>query len=462
MVFSDPKVAAKVRDSFVPVALKAGLVNNPPPGIEGKLYREIGRSKAAPQGICVANSAGKVLAWTLSFDDEPSIMKFLDYALERFAEYPDATEPVITERYLRFPGHKMPDVRDTHARLPIPNSHSHSDETERACPGDFRYEKGTLLGKVYGRALDEQGAPLTGTRQQENYVEDRFEITPASQLLFMKAIRSSSGDDPVVLPRTFAEEIIGSAYLGQLDLNPLGGARTGGQIKKSEITLQAKPVTGSKGLFEITGKSSVAGANSDRARQRDGRRWTHEVDLKWEGVIRIDATGTRIAELVMMAEGEERLQWGFNRSWPEDSHPAAHLMAGRRLTVDTKVRYGLIATPVPAAKIGRTVAPQGRGNPMVQHLANLLGPSYRPLLNSASQKKAGLKLSAQKRAALDALIAEEATALGRFLQASSAEDRRARLPRYRSAVLSRLDTALPRILTPEQLQRIGLGKEQAR
>ena len=99
---------------------------------------------------------------------------------------------------------------------------------------------------------------------------------------------------------------------------------------------------------------------------------------------------------------------------------------------------------------------------MVQRLANLLGPSYRPLLNSTSQKKAGLKLSAQKRAALDALIAEEATALGRFLQASSAEDRRARLPRYRSAVLSRLDTALPRILTPEQLQRIGLGKEQAR
>ena len=119
MVFSDPKVAAKVRDSFVPVALKAGLVNNPPPGIEGKLYREIGRSKAAPQGICVANSAGQVLAWTLSFDDEPSIMKFLDYALERFAEYPDGTEPVITERYLRFPGHKMPDVRDTHARFPI-------------------------------------------------------------------------------------------------------------------------------------------------------------------------------------------------------------------------------------------------------------------------------------------------------------------------------------------------------
>ena len=49
---------------FVPVALKAGVVNNPPYDEEGRLYREIGRSKVLPQGICVINSACKVLAWT--------------------------------------------------------------------------------------------------------------------------------------------------------------------------------------------------------------------------------------------------------------------------------------------------------------------------------------------------------------------------------------------------------------
>ena len=42
---------------FVPVALKAALVNNPPAGPEGDLYREIRRTRLAPQGICVANSA---------------------------------------------------------------------------------------------------------------------------------------------------------------------------------------------------------------------------------------------------------------------------------------------------------------------------------------------------------------------------------------------------------------------
>ena len=41
VVFSNPEVVRRIRKSFVPVALKAGLINNPPPGLEGRLYREI-------------------------------------------------------------------------------------------------------------------------------------------------------------------------------------------------------------------------------------------------------------------------------------------------------------------------------------------------------------------------------------------------------------------------------------
>ncbi len=72
-VFSNPEVARRIKADFVPVALKAGLVNNPPVGPEGLLYREIGRSKPAPQGICVANSDGKVLDWALMFDGDKSV-----------------------------------------------------------------------------------------------------------------------------------------------------------------------------------------------------------------------------------------------------------------------------------------------------------------------------------------------------------------------------------------------------
>ena len=83
-VFSNPDVVRRVNREFIPVALKAAHVNNPPPGPEGLLYREIGRSRPAPQGICIANSAGKVLDWVLMFDDDKQVLKFLDHALERY------------------------------------------------------------------------------------------------------------------------------------------------------------------------------------------------------------------------------------------------------------------------------------------------------------------------------------------------------------------------------------------
>ena len=77
-VFSNPDVIARIEKGFIPVALKAGKVMNPPAGIEGALYREFKRTQPAPQGICVANSSGKALVWALMFEDDPSVLKFLD------------------------------------------------------------------------------------------------------------------------------------------------------------------------------------------------------------------------------------------------------------------------------------------------------------------------------------------------------------------------------------------------
>ncbi|MEK6236169.1 MAG: hypothetical protein N2C14_15795, partial [Planctomycetales bacterium] len=88
VVFSNRQVVRRIQQDFIPVALKAALVNNPPGGPEGKLYAEISRGKPAPQGICVANSAGKPLVWALSFDDEKSIADFFEYAAKRYREFP--------------------------------------------------------------------------------------------------------------------------------------------------------------------------------------------------------------------------------------------------------------------------------------------------------------------------------------------------------------------------------------
>ena len=66
-VFSRADIVRRINDQFVPVALKAALVNNPPAGMEGAFLAEISRSKPAPQGVCAANGAGKVLAWGVEF-----------------------------------------------------------------------------------------------------------------------------------------------------------------------------------------------------------------------------------------------------------------------------------------------------------------------------------------------------------------------------------------------------------
>ena len=103
MIFSNADVIRRVNADFVPVALKAGLVNYPPDNDEGRLYREIGRSKILPQGICVVNSAGKVLDWVFMFDDDKSVLAFLDHARKRFAKFPNAKKPFPAERYKKFP-----------------------------------------------------------------------------------------------------------------------------------------------------------------------------------------------------------------------------------------------------------------------------------------------------------------------------------------------------------------------
>ncbi|HZY87636.1 MAG TPA: hypothetical protein VFE78_22545, partial [Gemmataceae bacterium] len=176
-VFSNPDVIKRVNADFIPVALKAALVNRPPGDDEGLLYREIERSKPAPQGICVVNSAGKVLNWALMFDDDKSVLAFLDHAKERFAKYPDAKKPVAAEVYQKFPSQKRKDVEDSGKVLPALDRHPEG----KRCPAEPPLRKGTVAVRLFGRALDKDGKPAADTVRQENYIEDRFNFAVETQ-----------------------------------------------------------------------------------------------------------------------------------------------------------------------------------------------------------------------------------------------------------------------------------------
>lgn len=407
-VFSAEGVAERVNRDFIPVALKAGQVNNPPLGAEGKLYAEIGRSKPAPQGICVVNSDCKVLGWALSFDEDASVAAFLDYAVRRFEDSPDANQPVTAERFMRYPSRMLPDVEDTGRRLVIPDRHT----TDDRCPANPAIERGTLVGRIVGRPLDEDGQPIKRTVRQEEYMEATFRVPVSLQQQFARAMAKSTAGGTFPVPPGFARLLVSQAYLGQLDVNPLGGRQTGGQTDHESIEFSAQLLNSGKGRVHISGTSDVAGGPSNVGVRTDGRRWEHRVQLTWEGYL--DVQDDRITGLVLAAEGTERLRWGSER-WNLAGEPeVAHLMAGHPIDLDCKVRYGLRAEPIaedqaagraPAGSGERTnrvgenrpsetlITPRQRLNHLRQAIAHLRAAGVADLADELAQQADQLEAS---------------------------------------------------------------------
>ncbi|MDG2125223.1 MAG: hypothetical protein P8J87_16080, partial [Verrucomicrobiales bacterium] len=133
------------------------------------------------------------------------------------------------------------------------------------------------------------------------------------------------------------------AYIGMLDVNPLGGDQVRAQLLHESIAFHAEKQSDQR--LVISGSSSVSAKNRDGIPADDGRIWSHAVDLTWHGYIDIDHSG--IQEIVLAASGHEELRWGGPGSHvPPDAaaNQVAHLMSGHPLELSTPVRYGLTAT----------------------------------------------------------------------------------------------------------------------
>ena len=333
VVFANPEVVRRINNEFIPVALKAGMVNNPPPGIEGKLYAEIGRSKPAPQGICTVNSDGKVLAWALSFDDDKSILDFLDHVRDRYRESPDATGPVAAERYMRFPGTRLDDIDDTRATLA-------TTEAAHICPAGTVASPGTLTGRMIGRPLNTGGAPIPRSACQEEYVEATLTITPQQQAALLGAFEAADGDDFAV-PTTFMRNILRQAYLGQLDASPLGDIPGSRNLHRQlSFTATMTEQDGERILLRIDGESHIEGESGKQMGFFDEPMWEHRVTLSWQGYVQVDAG--KITRVSMLAEGDEDFRWGAPKAGFPEKADATQLMAGHAIDFAGPVRYGCI------------------------------------------------------------------------------------------------------------------------
>ena len=340
VVFSKPAVVQHVNENFIPVALKAAMINNPPRGPEGALYAELSRSKPLPQGICTANSVGRVIAWTVAFEDESSILKFLDHVVDRYKSG-GTDEQLSAERYRRFPTQRLPDMKATTRPPTVPSGHTSND----VCPANPVVEPGTLVGRIIGRPLDAQGNPIPQTLRQEEYMEARIELSPDEQKELLRAIGKSNGER-IEIDKRFATALVHSAYLGLLDADPSGRLpQTENQHTSMSFWAQkidTKDDNAGTVRIRIEGESDIAGASSNQAAaRRGGRDWQHRVKLRWQGFASLK--NNRFSEIVMTAIGNERLVWQANRENITEKDEIQQLLGGHPINLDAPVRYGLWA-----------------------------------------------------------------------------------------------------------------------
>jgi hypothetical protein len=396
-VFSRPEVIRCIKAGFVPVALKAALVNNPPNDEEGRLYREIARSKIAPQGIGVVNSAGKVLDWVMMFDDDRSVLAFLDHAGKRFAKYPNASKPVAAERYMKFPSMKLADVEDNGKALMVLEGHPKG----KRCPATPPFQRGTVVARVFGRALDKDGKPMADTLRQEHYVEDRFHISVGAQKALAEDL-AEAGGKRFPLADNLARLLVSHAYLGQLDVNPVGAPGGKGNLKQCKFWAQKVSGEGKGPVpLRIEGRSEAVGASRD-GEGGDGRRWQHEVKLVWSGLI--EMRDGRVTRLLLLARGSEKLRWGNKSEVVKGLADVARLPAGRPFDLACQVRYGLVGEPIADQD---AVEGPVEGLPIVitevpeearRQLIDALGP---PFLVFRARAQEELKLSEEQKKKLE-------------------------------------------------------------
>ena len=346
MVYSVPEVIRRINADFVPVSLSMGAFQTRSEDDEGKTLKSIYRSKAQPQGTCVLNSGGQVLAWTIMFNKDQSVLDFLDRGLKRFGDHPDAKEAIMTERYMKFPSAKLEDMKDEAKPNPIADRHADG----KHCPGTTDVSPGTVVARVIGRALDNDGQPSARMVNQEHLALDRFEIPPRMQEKVAQAL-ADGGAIRVALPDDFTRQCMTYAFLGNKDAGPLSKVtimRIASDVQQCEFWAQR--VDGSKGLWRVEGKTDVSGKATS---QQGDKGLHHEVKLTWEGYIELD--GQRITRLLLAARGSEKLKWGTEAlgALAKTKDEVAFLTAGRFIDMECGVRYGIIGEPVPMKKATR-------------------------------------------------------------------------------------------------------------
>jgi hypothetical protein len=450
-VFSVPAVIRRVQANFVPLALRAPLVNEADrvrDGDERWLYQRINRAKLAPQGICVLDANGRVLVWTQMFDDDQSVLDFLSHGLDRFREKAGLPRREVTEQYMHFPGEKVKEFEDKAKIPPIAAGHPEG----KRCPsqgGKGEGPTGSLVARLVGRALDARGEPLADTVKQEHYVEDQFPISPSTQEAVTKAL-AAGGTGRIAIPAAFARECATHAHLGHIDVQPLlfigRSHHNNGEWKRCEFW--ARPVEGEEALWRIEGESEVV---SELVVNGKG---VHDVKLAWEGFVEVREK--RLTRLLLAARGREKLQFANddNSLVREKRAEVALLPAGRPIDQTCGVRYGIVAE-VAAGAVSAGAAVQGVPDQSRKEIVQAIGGPFLVFHDKVSEE---LKVSEEQKEKLDRELVERIMEAGPFFESlpnvKPQEEREKKLAAYRHKAREKLNAFLKETLKEDQHKRL--------
>jgi hypothetical protein len=458
-VFSVPAIIRRVRADFVPLALRATLVNRADAvrdQDERWLYQRVNRAKIAPQGIAVLDSRGQVLVWAQMFDDGRSVLDFLDHGLKRFREQADTGRPAVTERYMRFPGEKDRDFRDPEKIPAVSDGHPQG----KRCPAASAkgaVPPGSLVARLVGRALDAKGEPLADTVKQEHYAEDQFVIPPALQEAVAKAL-AAAGPGRVRLPDDFARACAGHAALGHIDVQPLlfmnEANQNKGKWKRCEFWAEPaaasgqQPAEGATALWRIAGESEVASEVTVNGKGM------HDVKLSWEGFVAVQ--GGRMTRLLLAARGNEKLQFANGDNSLKNVHrdEVAFLPAGRPIDLACGVRYGIIAAPAAEGEAGGDEPPGQVPEEARRQIVEAMGG---PFVVFRGKVQEDLKLSQEQKEKLEGQLLERVQDAMQFfqtLEGKKPEEAEKELETYRPKAREKLAAFLKEMLKEDQLKRV--------
>jgi hypothetical protein len=467
-VFANPEVIRRVHAEFVPLALRAPLVHGADTfkdEDEKWLYQRINRAKLAPQGIGVLDAKGQVLTWVQTFDNDRSVLDFLDHSRKRFQETANVEENIVTERYLKFPSGKVADYQD---QTPLPAVLAQGHPKGRSCPakdGKGKVQPGLIRARLVGRALDGQGNLFADTVKQEHYVEDQFPLTPAMQRALTSAL-AKAGTEWLRLPEDFGKLCGTHAHLGHIDVQPClclikNQAENKGEWRQCAFQARKSRVGQETILWRVEGQSEVVSEVAVNGRG------VHDIKLAWEGFI--ETRKERVTKLVLSARGKERLQFA------KDDHPlkklqadeVAFLPAGRPIDVDCGVRYGILGEPtavgeaeepVPAKSAGPTeTAGFGQEVPdeMRKQLVEALGGGVFLVFRDPVMEE--LKLSDEQKQKLQEQFPDFVQATMHVfekIQDAKPEDREKEMQAHRQKSEAKLTSFLKDVLDDKQRARL--------